>query len=174
MAVRAKGASSRRVLVEHAVPNSINPVLTLSGTQLGQMIGSAVLVETVFARQGVGTAIPCSTQLRRRFVRGARLGAVRRRGGVPSSTSSSMSASSWSIRGFVRRNSGRGAMTMVLPTSSTSARRSLNADSGGRAGRADLGSIAIFGPLLAPDSRLFVGHRQFAAAARRRTLVRYR
>lgn len=55
VAVRAKGASSRRVLVRHAVPNSINPVLTLSGAQLGQMIGSAVLVETVFARQGVGT-----------------------------------------------------------------------------------------------------------------------
>lgn len=55
VAVRAKGASSRRVLVRHALPNSINPVLTLSGTQLGAMIGSAVLVETVFARQGVGS-----------------------------------------------------------------------------------------------------------------------
>jgi peptide/nickel transport system permease protein len=54
MAVRAKGASARRMLISHAVPNSLNPVLTQAGTQAGAMIGSAVLVETVFARQGVG------------------------------------------------------------------------------------------------------------------------
>ncbi len=55
MAVKAKGASSRRLLVRHALPNSLNPVLTLAGTQAGAMIGSAVLVETVFARKGIGT-----------------------------------------------------------------------------------------------------------------------
>jgi dipeptide transport system permease protein len=54
MAVRAKGATARHMLVRHALPNSLNPVLTLSGTQAGAMIGSAVLVETVFARQGIG------------------------------------------------------------------------------------------------------------------------
>jgi dipeptide transport system permease protein len=54
MAVRAKGASAQRMLLHHALPNSLNPVLTLSGTQVGAMIGSAVLVETVFARKGIG------------------------------------------------------------------------------------------------------------------------
>lgn len=54
MAVRAKGASAGNMLTRHALPNSLNPVLTLSGTQAGAMIGSAVLVETVFARQGIG------------------------------------------------------------------------------------------------------------------------
>lgn len=54
MAVRAKGASARRMLTDHALPNSLNPVLTLAGTQAGAMIGSAVLVETVFARKGIG------------------------------------------------------------------------------------------------------------------------
>jgi len=53
-AIRAKGATGGRLLVRHALPNSLNPVLTLSGTQAGAMIGSAVLVETVFARQGIG------------------------------------------------------------------------------------------------------------------------
>jgi peptide/nickel transport system permease protein len=53
-AIRAKGAPARRMLIGHALPNSLNPVLTLSGTQAGMMIGSAVLVETVFARQGIG------------------------------------------------------------------------------------------------------------------------
>jgi len=54
MAVRAKGATARHMLVHHALPNSLNPVLTLSGMQVGTMIGSAVLVETIFARQGIG------------------------------------------------------------------------------------------------------------------------
>lgn len=54
MAIRAKGAAPRRMLLHHALPNSINPVLTLAGTQAGAMIGSAVLVETVFARRGIG------------------------------------------------------------------------------------------------------------------------
>ncbi len=54
MAVRAKGATARHMLVHHALPNSLNPVLTLSGTQVGTMIGSAVLVETIFARKGIG------------------------------------------------------------------------------------------------------------------------
>lgn len=54
IAVRAKGASARHMLMRHALPNSLNPVLTLAGTQAGAMIGSAVLVETVFARKGIG------------------------------------------------------------------------------------------------------------------------
>lgn len=54
VAIRAKGASSLRMLLRHALPNSVNPVLSLAGTQLGMMIGSAVLVETIFARRGIG------------------------------------------------------------------------------------------------------------------------
>ena len=53
-AVRAKGASPARVLFRHAIPNGLNPVMILAGTQFGMMIVTAVLVETVFARQGVG------------------------------------------------------------------------------------------------------------------------
>jgi dipeptide transport system permease protein len=52
--VRAKGASPRRILLRHALPNGFGPVLTLAGTQIGTMVGAAVLVETVFARPGVG------------------------------------------------------------------------------------------------------------------------
>ena len=52
--VRAKGASTARILLRHALPNSMAPVLTLAGTQVAEMLGSAVLVEVVFARQGVG------------------------------------------------------------------------------------------------------------------------
>jgi peptide/nickel transport system permease protein len=52
--VRAKGASFSRIVVRHALPNALGPTVTLAGTQLGLMIGSAVLVEGIFTRQGVG------------------------------------------------------------------------------------------------------------------------
>jgi peptide/nickel transport system permease protein len=54
VAIRAKGARPGRILFRHALPNALNPVLSLAGSQLGILIGTAVLVETVFARQGVG------------------------------------------------------------------------------------------------------------------------
>ncbi|HEY0918615.1 ABC transporter permease [Devosia sp.] len=54
MAVRAKGATARRVLLRHAVPNSVTATLALAGTQFGAMVGSSVLIESVFARKGVG------------------------------------------------------------------------------------------------------------------------
>ena len=60
VAVRAKGASGRRVLFRHGLPNGLNPAMTLAGTQFGMMIGTSVLVETVFARQGVGSYLAFS------------------------------------------------------------------------------------------------------------------
>ena len=53
--VRAKGASFWRIMLRHALPNAIGPTLNLAGMQLGAMIGSAVLVESIFGRQGVGS-----------------------------------------------------------------------------------------------------------------------
>lgn len=55
LAVRAKGASPLRIMLRHALPNALGPVLTLVGMQFGLMVGSAVLVEGVFARPGVGS-----------------------------------------------------------------------------------------------------------------------
>ena len=52
--VKAKGASRARILWRHALPNALPPVITLAGTQIADMLGAAVLVEAVFARQGVG------------------------------------------------------------------------------------------------------------------------
>lgn len=53
--VRAKGASERRILLRHAFPGAMVPTINLVGTLFGGMIGGAILVETVFARRGVGT-----------------------------------------------------------------------------------------------------------------------
>jgi peptide/nickel transport system permease protein len=53
--VRAKGASRSRILVRHALPNSLVPTINVLGTLIGGMMGGVILVETVFARRGVGT-----------------------------------------------------------------------------------------------------------------------
>jgi peptide/nickel transport system permease protein len=51
---RAKGLKERTVLVRHAFRNSIIPVITVLGLQFGQLLGGAVITETVFAWPGVG------------------------------------------------------------------------------------------------------------------------
>ena len=51
---RAKGVAERTVLVRHVLRNSLLPVITLSGLQLGGLIGGTVVIETVFALPGIG------------------------------------------------------------------------------------------------------------------------
>ncbi len=53
-AARARGLSRRRVLVGHALPNALLPVVTVTGAQVGFMVAGAVLTETVFAWPGLG------------------------------------------------------------------------------------------------------------------------
>lgn len=50
---RAKGVRELPVLLKHALPNTLIPVITLLGLQFGQLMGGAVLTETVFAWPGV-------------------------------------------------------------------------------------------------------------------------
>jgi peptide/nickel transport system permease protein len=51
---RAKGVRERWVVTKHALRNAAIPVLTLLGLQAGQLMGGAVLTETVFAWPGLG------------------------------------------------------------------------------------------------------------------------
>jgi peptide/nickel transport system permease protein len=51
---RAKGVQERFVVVKHALRNAAIPILTLLGLQAGQLMGGAVLTETVFAWPGLG------------------------------------------------------------------------------------------------------------------------
>ena len=51
---RAKGVAERLVVSKHALRNAAIPVLTLLGLQAGQLMGVAVLTETVFAWPGLG------------------------------------------------------------------------------------------------------------------------
>ncbi len=54
---RAKGLIERVVLLRHALKNALIPVVTTVGLQFGTMLGGAVIVETVFARQGIGSML---------------------------------------------------------------------------------------------------------------------
>jgi len=51
---RAKGLPRRSVVLGHAMRNALIPVVTVVGLQLGRLLAGSVIVETVFARQGVG------------------------------------------------------------------------------------------------------------------------
>lgn len=51
---RAKGLADRGVVWRHALKNAALPVVTIIGTQVGFLLGGAVLTETVFAWPGVG------------------------------------------------------------------------------------------------------------------------
>jgi ABC-type dipeptide/oligopeptide/nickel transport system permease component len=51
---RAKGLAERAVLLGHALRNALIPVVTIVGLQFGALLGGAVIIETVFARQGLG------------------------------------------------------------------------------------------------------------------------
>jgi peptide/nickel transport system permease protein len=51
---RAKGLPERRVVLRHGVRSAINPILTILGLDIGVLLGSAVLVETVFNIPGIG------------------------------------------------------------------------------------------------------------------------
>lgn len=50
----ARGLSRGVVIAKHVLRNAIIPTVTIVGLQLGALIAGAVIVETVFARQGLG------------------------------------------------------------------------------------------------------------------------
>lgn len=51
---RAKGLSGTTVLFKHALRNAIMPVVAVAAVQLGFLLGGSIVVESVFALNGVG------------------------------------------------------------------------------------------------------------------------
>jgi ABC-type dipeptide/oligopeptide/nickel transport system permease component len=52
--LRAKGLRERRVFYVHVLRNALIPAVTLLGVLVGELLSNAVIVETLFARQGIG------------------------------------------------------------------------------------------------------------------------
>src|SRR2546429_350756 len=54
LTARAKGLSEPRVVAKHTLRNSAIPIVTLAGLEIGQLLGGAVITETIFAWPGLG------------------------------------------------------------------------------------------------------------------------
>ncbi|MFG3690238.1 ABC transporter permease [Micromonospora sp. CB01531] len=52
--VRAKGISRSALVIRHGLRNAALPIMTVVGLQFGQLLGGAVLTETIFAWPGLG------------------------------------------------------------------------------------------------------------------------
>jgi peptide/nickel transport system permease protein len=51
---RSKGLPQRLVVLRHALPNALLPVITIAAMDLGQLLGGIVVVEAVFSWPGIG------------------------------------------------------------------------------------------------------------------------
>jgi ABC-type dipeptide/oligopeptide/nickel transport system permease component len=51
---RAKGIPWSRVVLVHVLPNTLNPILSFLGLQIGKLIGGSIITESIFAWPGIG------------------------------------------------------------------------------------------------------------------------
>ena len=54
---RAKGLAETKVIRKHVMRNSLLPIITVMGVDIGTLVGSAIIVEAVFAWPGFGTLV---------------------------------------------------------------------------------------------------------------------
>lgn len=67
-AAAAKGASRRRIVWIHVLRNSMSTAVVAIGIRFGSLLGGAIIVEALFARNGVGTLLISSVFDRDYFV----------------------------------------------------------------------------------------------------------
>jgi peptide/nickel transport system permease protein len=51
---RAKGLSTAKIVLKHALRNAAMPVVSIAAVQLGFMLGGSIVIEAVFALHGIG------------------------------------------------------------------------------------------------------------------------
>lgn len=61
---RAKGVKERVIVYKHALRNALIPVITVVGLQFGALLGGTVIVESIFAINGLGRMIVDSIRMR--------------------------------------------------------------------------------------------------------------
>ncbi|OLO42320.1 peptide ABC transporter permease [Alkalihalophilus pseudofirmus] len=61
---RAKGLREQIIIYKHALRNALIPVITVVGLQFGALLGGAVIVESIFAINGLGRLIVDSIRMR--------------------------------------------------------------------------------------------------------------
>ena len=56
-AARAKGLVERAVVLRHALPNALLPIVTVLGLRFGQLLAGAIVIEAIFSWPGMGSAL---------------------------------------------------------------------------------------------------------------------
>lgn len=51
---RAKGQTERNVIYNHALRNALIPIITVAGTSFANLLGGALVIETIFSIPGIG------------------------------------------------------------------------------------------------------------------------
>jgi len=64
----AKGVPSRRIMTHHVMRNSLGTAAVAIGLRFGDLLGGAIVVEAIFARNGLGTLAVTSVNTRDYFV----------------------------------------------------------------------------------------------------------
>jgi peptide/nickel transport system permease protein len=54
---RAKGLHNLPLVVRHAIPNTMLPIVTLLGLRFGQILAGAIVIESIFAWPGMGSTL---------------------------------------------------------------------------------------------------------------------
>jgi peptide/nickel transport system permease protein len=54
---RAKGLHQRTMVLRHALPNALLPIVTLLGLRFGQILAGAIVIESIFAWPGMGSQL---------------------------------------------------------------------------------------------------------------------
>ena len=54
---RAKGVDTIPLVMRHAIPNTMLPIVTILGLRFGQILAGAIVIESIFAWPGMGSAL---------------------------------------------------------------------------------------------------------------------
>jgi len=54
---KAKGLPDKRIIIHHALRNSLLPVITMIGMTFGSLLAGAVVIETIFSWPGLGNLL---------------------------------------------------------------------------------------------------------------------
>lgn len=57
LTLRSKGLKGNVIMYKHVLRNALIPSITIIGMMIGDLLGGAVVIETVFSRQGIGRLI---------------------------------------------------------------------------------------------------------------------
>ncbi len=54
MNLRASGVSEKEITLKHVIPNAVNPLITITGIDLGLLLSGALITEVIFGLPGMG------------------------------------------------------------------------------------------------------------------------